>query len=48
MSPEEKLINVIKDGLIVKHGTDFLRLPEEKQQALILQVMRDYVDSIKK
>lgn len=48
MSPEEKLINVIKDGLILKHGNGFLRLSEKKQHDLIIQVMRDYVDSIKK
>lgn len=48
MTPHEKLIKVIKDGLIKKHGYDFLRLPEKDQQNLIIQVMKDYVDNIKK
>ena len=48
MSPQEKLIEVIRNGLILKHGNDFLKLSAKDQQELILQVMRDYVDSIKK
>lgn len=47
MSPEEKLIQAIKNGLIEKHGADFLKLSEKAQFELILQTMRDYVDSIK-
>lgn len=48
MSPQEKLIEVIRNGLILKHGNGFLKLSAKDQQELILQVMRDYVDSIKK
>ena len=48
MKPHEKLINVIKDGLIAKHGYNFLKLSEKDLQNLILQVMRDYMDNIKK
>ena len=47
MSPEEKLIQVIKDGLILKHGEEFLKLSDEDQAELIVQVMREYVDNIK-
>lgn len=48
MTPQEKLLKVIKDGLISKHGNDFLKLSEKDQQNLTIQVMRDYVDNIKR
>lgn len=47
MSPEEKLIQVIRDGLILKHGEEFLNLSDKDQAELILQVMREYVNNIK-
>ena len=35
MTPEEKIINLIREDLIVKHGEDFLELTEKEQTLLI-------------
>ena len=47
MTPGEKLYNIIKNGLIEKYGDDFLELSEKDQNNLILDKLREYVDSIK-
>ena len=35
MTPEEKIINLIREALIEKHGEEFLEL-SEKEQTLII------------
>lgn len=47
MTPEEKLIQAIREVLIEKHGEEFLLLSEEDQNELILATMREYIDKLK-
>lgn len=35
MTPEEKIINLIREALIEKHGEDFLDLTEKEQTLII-------------
>lgn len=35
MTPEEKIINLIRESLIEKHGDEFLALTEREQTLLI-------------
>jgi hypothetical protein len=39
MTPEEKIIYHIREGLIEKHGEEFLLLSEEDQTELICGVL---------
>lgn len=44
MTPAEKLYNVIKMGLIEKHGEDFLDLTVDEQNNLIIYELQKYID----
>jgi hypothetical protein len=35
MTPEEKILNLIREDLIVRHGEEFLELTEREQTLLI-------------
>lgn len=47
MTPAEKLINAIREGLIEKHGANFLKLSEDQQNEMIVASMTEYIDELK-
>lgn len=40
MTPEEKIIQAIREGLIEKHGEEFLELSEKDQNIIITDELR--------
>lgn len=48
MTPEEKIINLIREDLIVKHGEDFLELTEREQTLLICDELQKQFERIRK
>lgn len=47
MTPEEKLIQNIRECLIEKYGDEFLLLSEKYQNELIYTSVRAYIDKLK-
>ena len=42
MTPEEKIIELIREDLIVKHGEEFLELTEREQTLLICDELQKH------
>lgn len=42
MTPEEKIIDLIREDLILKHGEDFLELTEREQTLLICDELQKH------
>ena len=47
MTAEEKIINLIRDSLIVKYGDEFLALTEREQALLISEEIRKQFERFK-
>ena len=47
MTPEEKIINLIREALIEKHGEEFLELSEKEQTLIICDELQKHFERFK-
>ena len=48
MKAEEKVIHYIREGLRDKHGQSYDKLSDEQQNDLILLVIREHIEQMRK
>ena len=47
MTPEEKIIYYVREGLIEKHGEDYLELSEREQTLIICEELQKHFERFK-
>ena len=48
MKAQEKVIHYIREGLLDKHGEYYAMLSEEQQNELILMVIQEHIEKMRK
>ena len=47
MTPEERIIHLISEDLIERHGAEFLNLSEKDKMLIICDELRKHIDNLK-
>lgn len=48
MNAQEKLLQAIREGLLDKHGEDFAMMDSEQQYGLILMILNENLEKMRK